>query len=75
MQQKGSLVNDKILRFDFSHFAKMNDEELRSVEKNCQLKKSEKTYCSMSKEMFPLKKLKKWVPWRYLEKNTVTLCG
>lgn len=33
VQQKGSLVNDKILRFDFSHFAKLTDEELRSVEK------------------------------------------
>ena len=27
------LVNDKLLRFDFSHFAKMTDEEIREVEK------------------------------------------
>lgn len=33
VQQKGSLVNDEILRFDFSHFAKMTDEELTKVEK------------------------------------------
>ncbi|MEQ9425526.1 MAG: alanine--tRNA ligase [Cyclobacteriaceae bacterium] len=33
VQQKGSLVNEKILRFDFSHFAKMTDDEIKQVEK------------------------------------------
>jgi alanyl-tRNA synthetase len=32
VEQKGSLVNDKILRFDFSHFAAMTTEELEKVE-------------------------------------------
>ncbi len=30
--QKGSLVNEEHLRFDFSHFAKMTDQELDAVE-------------------------------------------
>jgi alanyl-tRNA synthetase len=30
--QKGSLVNDELLRFDFSHFAKMTDAQVEQVE-------------------------------------------
>ncbi|GAB2774464.1 alanine--tRNA ligase [Rhabdobacter roseus] len=30
--QKGSFLNDEVLRFDFSHFAKVTDEELRHIE-------------------------------------------
>jgi len=33
VQQRGSLVSEKLLRFDFSHFAKMSEDEIRNVER------------------------------------------
>jgi alanyl-tRNA synthetase len=32
IQQRGSLVNEDLLRFDFSHFSKLTDEEISQVE-------------------------------------------
>jgi alanyl-tRNA synthetase len=32
IEQKGSMVRNSSLRFDFSHFSKVSDEELAEVE-------------------------------------------
>ena len=43
ISQKGSLVNANMLRFDFSHFSKMTDEEIAKVEQLVNVKIRENT--------------------------------
>ncbi len=58
VEQKGSLVDAERLRFDFSHFAKMTDEEIREVEKRVNVKIRENISCRVQ-ENVPIDEAKK----------------
>lgn len=57
VEQKGSLVNEKILRFDFSHFAPMTDIELQAVEEQVNAKVRENIMLHEQRNV-PLEKAK-----------------
>ena len=57
VEQKGSLVNEDYLRFDFSHFSKINEEELEQIEKMVNTKIRENITCKT--ELMPVEDAKK----------------
>lgn len=55
VEQRGSLVNDKVLRFDFSHFAAMTDTEIIRVEERVNQKIREDIFLHEARNV-PLEK-------------------
>jgi len=51
VEQKGSLVDSQRLRFDFSHFSKMTNEEIREVEKITNQKIRENIICDIKQNV------------------------
>ncbi|MBX2969354.1 MAG: alanine--tRNA ligase [Cyclobacteriaceae bacterium] len=58
VEQKGSLVNEKITRFDFSHFTAMTPEEIRQVEDRVNAKIREDIHADI-KQNVPIDEAKK----------------
>ena len=57
VEQKGSLVNNEHLRFDFSHFSKVTDEEIMKIEKIVNAKIRENIQSSIV--LMPIEEAKK----------------
>jgi alanyl-tRNA synthetase len=66
VEQKGSLVNSDHLRFDFSHFQKLSDEELELVEELVNQKIRKNSECEEEREL-PMQKAQ--------EKGAIMLFG
>lgn len=58
VEQKGSLVNEKVTRFDFSHFAAMTPEEIQKVEDRVNAKIREDIHADI-KQNVPINEAKK----------------
>lgn len=70
--QKGSLVNDKALRFDFSHFEAMKPSEIRAVEDlvNAQIRRN----LPIETNIMDIDAAKPLAQWRCLVRNMMTAC-